>query len=187
MEPDSENVALCKRHLAADSERARVIQAKGKLYHDERIVFGQALVRAHEVESQIASYPRIIVEDIVVADIYAGVDDSMPLNQISKYHLFRSDDDFYDLNVFARIANRVTFLSIKKPMYLADTFPRDREPTPEEDDVFRRDHAAVVKDLLMSMLRRETDEGHLEKIRWTISRFNLCVPKSCDDELWIRI
>ena len=31
MEPDSQNVALCKRHLAADSERARVIQVKGEV------------------------------------------------------------------------------------------------------------------------------------------------------------
>lgn len=34
---------------------------KGKLYHDEETVFGEALVHAYRLESTIAKYPRIIL------------------------------------------------------------------------------------------------------------------------------
>ena len=31
---------------------------KGKLYHDDQIVFGSALVRAYELESTVVNFPR---------------------------------------------------------------------------------------------------------------------------------
>jgi hypothetical protein len=38
----------------------------GNIYHDEEVVFGPAFNRAYELESQIAVYPRIIVEKEVL-------------------------------------------------------------------------------------------------------------------------
>ena len=42
---------------------------KGPLYHDDRIVFGKALVDAYYYESEIAKYPRVIVVREVREDI----------------------------------------------------------------------------------------------------------------------
>jgi len=42
---------------------------KGKLYHDDTMVFGEALVRAYELENTVARYPRVIITRDVMADI----------------------------------------------------------------------------------------------------------------------
>lgn len=42
---------------------------KGKLYHDDKMVFGDALIQAHALESQIVRYPRIMIAKSVVDDV----------------------------------------------------------------------------------------------------------------------
>jgi hypothetical protein len=41
---------------------------KGRLFHDETAVFGEALVKAHGLESQIVNFPRIMLTREVVSD-----------------------------------------------------------------------------------------------------------------------
>jgi hypothetical protein len=156
---------------------------KGALYHDDRIVFGEALIRAHKLESRIAKFPRILLEDAVAADAYSAAEADRNLAAIANHHLYWSEDGLCDINVFSRISAVRTFLSHEKPMFRADTFPRDREPTPEEDEEFRRGHATGVRDFLISTRLNETDSRHLENIGWAIKRFNITVPISVDDPL----
>ena len=40
--------------------------AIGDIYHDDEVVFGPALVRAYELKSQIAVYPRIVLDKEVL-------------------------------------------------------------------------------------------------------------------------
>jgi len=42
---------------------------KGLLYHDEKMVFGDALVKAYELESTVVRFPRVMVTRDVVQDI----------------------------------------------------------------------------------------------------------------------
>ncbi|WP_421996974.1 hypothetical protein [Reyranella sp.] len=42
---------------------------KGKLFHDALFVFGAALVKAYELESTVAVYPRIMLTKEVAADV----------------------------------------------------------------------------------------------------------------------
>jgi hypothetical protein len=42
---------------------------KGRLYHDDKMVFGEALLRAYRLESEIVRFPRIMLESSVVSDI----------------------------------------------------------------------------------------------------------------------
>src|SRR5689334_467657 len=42
---------------------------RGRLYHDDKTVFGDGLVRAYHFESEIAKYPRIVVTKEVREDI----------------------------------------------------------------------------------------------------------------------
>jgi len=158
---------------------------KGPLNHDEKILFGQAMIRAHELESRVAKVPRILLDDGVVGDIYSRADSDRKLGAIANHHLFWSDDGLSDLNTFARISDAVTFLSLDKPMFMTDTFRRDREPTAEEDENFRRNSAASIGALLWSKRSSASDPRHLEKVAWLINRFNCTVPKSRYDRLYI--
>jgi hypothetical protein len=49
---------------------------KGGLYHSDGIVFGEALVRAFQLEQEVVRYPRIMITDAVVKDHdeYFGLD-----------------------------------------------------------------------------------------------------------------
>jgi hypothetical protein len=40
--------------------------AKGKLYHANGVVFGEAMVRAYQLESRVAVYPRVVVADELI-------------------------------------------------------------------------------------------------------------------------
>jgi hypothetical protein len=42
---------------------------KGRLFHDEKMIFGEALIRAYKLESEVARMPLIILAPPVVADI----------------------------------------------------------------------------------------------------------------------
>jgi len=42
---------------------------KGKLYHNDTTVFGEALIRAYELENTVARYPRVMITRDVMADI----------------------------------------------------------------------------------------------------------------------
>jgi hypothetical protein len=42
---------------------------KDRLYHDENVVFGEALIRAFKLEKEVVRYPRVMVTREVVADV----------------------------------------------------------------------------------------------------------------------
>lgn len=66
----------------------------GRLYHDERTVFGPALIAAYETESQHAIYPRILINPRVSGDILMsliiGNDDTRYFSELNP---FRDDFD----------------------------------------------------------------------------------------------
>jgi hypothetical protein len=66
----------------------------GKLYHDERHCFGPALLRAHELESKVAVYPRIVIDE----RIYRQTGPFLPQG------IFRSNDGLLILDIFKREA-----------------------------------------------------------------------------------
>lgn len=40
----------------------------GKVVHDSRLVFGPGLIKAYELESTVAVYPRVVVDDAVASE-----------------------------------------------------------------------------------------------------------------------
>ena len=43
--------------------------AKGRLVHTGNLIYGEGMLRAHELESRVAVYPRVIIEDDLVASL----------------------------------------------------------------------------------------------------------------------
>ena len=60
----------------------------GPLYHENGIVFGQGLVAAYELESNVAVYPRIIVD-------HHALDGISPSNRAANQAMFEDDDGYW--------------------------------------------------------------------------------------------
>ena len=59
------DLAYIQSHLAEDGILIRGATTVGDIYVDERLIFGPALIRAYELERDVASYPRIILDSRV--------------------------------------------------------------------------------------------------------------------------
>lgn len=51
--------------------------SEGDLYHNDQIVFGPGLVKAHEIESKRASFPRVLIDESVIN--MTGRDNDLPI------------------------------------------------------------------------------------------------------------
>ncbi|HZL41329.1 MAG TPA: hypothetical protein VFC45_13750 [Pseudolabrys sp.] len=71
---------------------------KDKLHHDDKMIFGRALVRAYRLESTVARYPRVMVTREVVDDIRDRADE-----QSIQRMLRRADDGPMFLHVLREI------------------------------------------------------------------------------------
>lgn len=89
-------------HLLNRGRFLRGAIVKGHLYHDDKMVFGDALVRAHQLESEVAVYPRIMLSKDVVADV-AHYRANNPGVSDWKHNIRQSDDGPYYLNILALI------------------------------------------------------------------------------------
>jgi hypothetical protein len=78
---------------------------RGLLYHDQNMVFGEALVKAYHLESRFARYPRIMITKQVF-------DDAMESNLRGYFvdHLSQADDGPYFVNVLAELKNSLLIL-----------------------------------------------------------------------------
>jgi hypothetical protein len=63
------------RRLLREGYFLRGAVVKGRLYHDDKMVFGDALVRAYRLEMEVVRYPRIIITSDVIKEVAGYVDD----------------------------------------------------------------------------------------------------------------
>ncbi len=103
--------------------------AHGKLYHNDRVVFGPAMNEAYLLESNFAVYPRILISDSVYsliknttgpavgAEEYKTLSKSYKLNEDFNTinNILRDDDGFYYINTFplsVALSSHITSLGI---------------------------------------------------------------------------
>jgi hypothetical protein len=55
-------------HLLSQGYFIRGAIVKGRLHHDDKMVFGEALVQAYDLETKVVQYPRIMILSDVAAD-----------------------------------------------------------------------------------------------------------------------
>ena len=78
--------------------------AKGPLHHGEGVVFGWGMIKAYELESKCAIYPRIVIEDEIAEDVAkqcGGV-------EYAPAPIERGEDGLWHINVFRRFAEDAT-------------------------------------------------------------------------------
>src|ERR1700730_1399931 len=128
---------------------------RGQLYHDASMVFGEAFVRAYELESTIAQYPRIVISKEVMDDINrkgAGLFSE----EKKKFDPFieQADDGPYYVHVLRKIAAEVHKVHVDN---------LNRRP---EDQLQFKDYAHM-----QDMIQKRLDESsyvprHCEKVQW---------------------
>jgi hypothetical protein len=78
--------------LLAEGFFIRGAIVKDRLFHDEKTVFGEALVRAYVLESQVVRYPRVMITREVVSDMNE-YDNGKIMELERPKHIFRQADD----------------------------------------------------------------------------------------------
>jgi hypothetical protein len=71
----------------------------GQLYHENGVAFGEALVDAHRLESEVAGNPRVVISERVLRRITHE-----PLERLGSY--LRDYDGLWHLNYFDRLARQ---------------------------------------------------------------------------------
>jgi hypothetical protein len=145
-------------HLLESGFFIRGAIVKGGLYHDEKMVFGEALVDAYKLESTVARYPRIVVRRDVFDDAVAHLE-----HNDWKNYIRTSDDGPRFLHVLRRIAAIV-------PEGLSEL---TREPDPKEVAKF-----AKMRDQIQTRWEESVDDPRrYEKVKWFVTYWTrYCVP-----------
>jgi hypothetical protein len=133
---------------------------KDRLYHDEKMVFGNALVRAYRLETTVVRYPRVMVTREVMDDI-RGVDE-----KTSKQLLRRSDDGPMYVHVLRaiEIAALPSVLGKKEMRRLRIDNPKFAGKLTQY---------ACIADQLQRRFDEATDNpNHFEKVKWVANYWN---------------
>jgi hypothetical protein len=139
-------------------ERAYLLRGaivKGPLYHDERMVFGQALVDAYRLENNIARYPRIMISREVVED---ARNDGTRIHPPS--HILQDEDGPYYLHVLRMMEAEIGVAARERPGI---------DPSEDEDLAY----FVVAGGYLQKSLNESVDDPRIfEKVRWFANYWN---------------
>lgn len=67
--------------------------ARGWTYHNKNVVFGEGMIKAYQIEYQVAKFPRVVVDDCLVNE-YGG-----------NLYLKRDSDGAWFINIFTSLYN----------------------------------------------------------------------------------
>lgn len=144
--------------LLLDGYFVRGAVVKGKLYHDSKVIFGDALIRAHHYESVVARFPRIMVLSDVADDAFR----ERHLSKVFLPLLKQADDGPMYLHVLQDL----------QAYYIERVHVAD-------DENFEKEVAdyAQMKDRIDRRYRQAMDNPHhFEKVQWFAKYWNSCLP-----------
>jgi hypothetical protein len=125
---------------------------KGKLYHDDKMVFGEALIRAHALESKIVRYPRVMVAKAVVDDV-----EEHNMTSVSA-RITRGDDGPSFVHVLRRLEEALEELKVN----------------PEEKERLRI-YEGMREKLIQNFSKSVDTPRHFEKAQWFADYWNRTV------------
>ena len=128
---------------------------KGMLYHDEKMVFGEALVKAYHFESQIVRYPRIMLTRDVISDL-EGYFERNELGSEVRKRFRQADDGPWHVHILRNLE-----LLGENPGLISN--PKHR------DGAFY----AQCQSQIQRRLQEATDNpAHFEKVKWFAAYWN---------------
>jgi hypothetical protein len=139
---------------------------RGFLYHDNQMVFGEALVRAYDLETSVANYPRIVITKQVFDDAM-----NSNLKHYFKDHIRQAEDGPYFVDVFRKLQEQVWAAQQGK----LDS--PDIQPF-----LFRFRHIGAM---IEKCFKDSPDNPrHFQKLQWLANYWNITFAKD-DDGLFI--
>lgn len=127
---------------------------KGSLYHDDRMVFGEALIHAFHLEQEIVRYPRIMLTTDVFRDIESYLEDEQWGLEFSD-SIIQADDGprfFHILRTLTSVLN------------MSDV-PTER--------MIQLEKANLLAARIQECFEASTDNPrHFEKVQWFAKYFN---------------
>jgi hypothetical protein len=128
--------------------------AFGKLFHDSKVIFGPALIKAYDAESKAALFPRIILDESIIslgAQYHAPHHFPEHETESKKSIVTQDSDNMYYVDYFDK-----TFGNFNDPIY----------DTPGYIDSLR--------ELILPYMKTE-DPSLRVKYGWLINKFNVMV------------
>jgi hypothetical protein len=157
-----ENLAI---ELLKEGFLIRGALVKGKLYHDEHMVFGDALIRAYELERTVVRFPRVMISREVMRDIAQG-STGLFAGQTSRFegHIEQAEDGPHYVHVL-----RSTSATIAKLQLDNINLPPGQHHSLSE--------FAQIQALIQKRLDESTDNPrHFEKVQWFTRYWARSVP-----------
>jgi hypothetical protein len=132
---------------------------KERLYHDEKIVFGSAPVKAYLLESEVANFPRVMIRSDVADTAAKDVNWSSGFNERMK---MGSDGPMF-LHVLRRMQKEMNNSTLG--------------PDNDEGDPFGEYHH--IKRKIEERLKSAMDNPrHFAKVKWFAEYWNRSLPQS---------
>lgn len=135
---------------------------RGKLYHDDKMVFGDGLVEAYRIEQEVAKYPRIVIPRQVTLDI-RNMDKKT--RRDFKLRVKQADDGPFFLHTLRRME-----AATRKP-YILD---RDIDPF---DDPTLAYYGAMGQKIQQRFDESVDNPRHFEKVQWFARYWNETLPQ----------
>jgi hypothetical protein len=155
-----EPVLMKVSKVLRDLQHERVVRgaiARGRLHHEEAVIFGEALIKAYDLESRIVRYPRIMVTSDV-AKVANGTD---KLAGACRNRFRQAEDGPLYLHVLQNMQKEMN----------------DSALGPDNDEGDKFGGYATIKSLIEERYQDAIDNpAHFEKVQWFARYWNSCLP-----------
>jgi hypothetical protein len=149
--------------LLASGYFVRGAITNGRLYHDDTTVFGEALIRAYDLERTVVKHPRIMI----TTEVTAVAKETDKLSEICRKQMHLADDGLRYLHVLDRMQKE---LEIPGQKINAD-----------QDDFGRY---LWVRQMIINRLNQAVDNPrHFEKVQWFVRYWNRTLPATASSLL----
>lgn len=152
--------ALLSSLLLREGILCRGAIAKGKVIHDERVVFGSGFLAAYELERQVAIYPRLVIADNLVLEA----------EQLTFCRIKTDFDGFRFVDVFYQFSGA--------QQSVVDIMLGNCEGAVPSVDAF-----IGVRERVVRYLAEEKQPSILAKYRWLAKQFNEAVKDYAQDRI----
>jgi hypothetical protein len=157
-----ENLAV---ELLREGYLVRGALVKGKLHQDDKMVFGEALIRAYELERTVVRFPRVMITRDVMQDIDKFSSTAF-FNRSDVYQprIEQGDDGPYYVHILRGVASSIAKLQLENI-----NLPPEKHHSLEE--------FAKLQAVIQTRLDESTDNPrHFEKVQWFARYWNRHVP-----------